>query len=228
MTSEGWARLRIGAAFPRTSELSKFIIGVAMIRNDLMQSNAALAQHLEDSGNQDLEPESFFHFYLSCAQFREAAKFLGESLRVAEILQFTHTLPVVARQHLQAVQSSFEPWNGSFVQRVVKPLRDKMFHYPTPASPEWEGVLTELDQIESGVRVGPHRRQRDLRYLFADELRAGLMFGMLQSDERKKEVSRNLGDLSGLIASYITFADAALLEYINQLPPGIVTVTDPE
>jgi hypothetical protein len=218
---ERWCRFRMGDAFPSGSVVSHWVAGLATIANDLLASNVVLVD-ADEKGN--LSPEDIHHFYLACGHYREAAKFIADGLMVSSIQAFNASLPAEAQSHLLSIRSSIEPWKGSFVDTVLRPARDRLFHYPTPASSEWTTALAELADVETGVRTFPDQRTRDIRAAFADEIRATLVLSAF--GHNPQAIGAAFRNLSQLMGAMVRFAHEALAAYLMRLPPDVLQIDD--
>lgn len=214
MNEEAWVRFRYADAFPRSEPLGNWVACLALIANDLVHTNARLIELFETKGRD--APEALYYFWLSSAHYREAAKFLGETLDRPEVDGFVASLPDKAQDLLDAVRSTFVPWEGSFVKEVAKPLRDAFFHYPGPESDEWAAVWGSLSVAEGGVRR-TGSEVKDARFVFGDDIRVSLMSRHL--GESLEAVGENLRVLSDVIGKLAVFAQHALVEYLSPLAP---------
>jgi hypothetical protein len=161
MSSEmQWCRFRIGDVFPAGSALAKWIAGLTLIANDILQAHAAMQREFKGGPE---SPEGLFYFWLTCAQFREAAKVLADGIEDPEIAAFIDTLEADDQQMLQLVKPAFEPFAGSFFATIAKPLRDQFFHYPKPRDREWDSILGQMSDMESGIRVGGNMQVSEVR-----------------------------------------------------------------
>lgn len=148
---------RVGDVFPADDVVSPFLVGLCMAVNDLMW----LIRRPET----DDEGESNYRLYLTCAYYREAAKFLGEGLKQAEVSAFLEDLSPEGHEYLEVLRESFDPWEGSFAQRALKPVRDNVFHYPHRA--EMQALLRRLSDSTSHIEMGTGTYVEN-RYGFAD------------------------------------------------------------
>ena len=200
--TERWATFEIGEVFPAHSLLSRWIAGLSLIANDLVLINVQLLQAID--ADADESPEAVFYFWLACAHFREAAKFLGSSTSDQTIRQFIARLPRATLRQWRSVRKSFDPWPGSFVQRALKPLRDHIFHYPPPTDKDWERILAGVSDKTSGVRVLGEETIGNTRGVFADEIRAEMLGVYL--GQNHEEIGESMRLLSQLIGSTVFFA----------------------
>ena len=86
---------RIGDVFPPGDTVSQFLIGLCMAVNDV----ALLVRRLEQIHDtpEGQSGESAYYLYLTCAYYREAAKFLQHRLEDAEVASFLPSLPTYVR-----------------------------------------------------------------------------------------------------------------------------------
>lgn len=218
-SEERWIRFKIGSAFPANSSLSHWISGLTMASNDLNQTHKAYLEKNNASGNQP-SPEALFYFGLACAQFREAAKFLCKGSQSIEVQEFNKTLPVETINHWKKLKKSYEPWKGSFVESVARPIRDQFFHYPEPTSPEWESALENLAPEDSGVCARNELLVGNVRGVFADDLRAYFISTCLGTDKGK--VRDSVAQIAHLTSTLVNFAQQSLISYLKKLPKGVI------
>jgi len=218
---EKWIKFHFRSAFPASSILSHWISGLTMASNDLNQAHKDYREKANSSGNQP-SPEALFYFGLACAQYRETAKFLckgGQSIKVQE---FNKTLPVETINQWEELKKSYEPWKGSFVESVAKPVRDLFFHYPEPTSPKWKSALENLASEESGVCLKNEMRVGDFRGIFADDLRAYFISTCLGTG--KDKVNDSVTQVAHLTNTLVNFAQQSLGTYLQKLPKGVTRV----
>ena len=152
---------RVGDVFPADDVVSPFLVGLCMAVNDLIWLTRRPAT--------DGEGESLYSLYLTCSYYREAAKLLGEGLKQPEVSAFLNDLPPEDRARLEELRASFDPWEGSFAQRVLKPVRDIVFHYP--GGSKIEALLRSLSDSNSYIEMGAGTYEEN-RYGFADAVLA--------------------------------------------------------
>lgn len=220
---EMWCRFRIGQAFPSGSPVARWITGLTLIGNDLVHTISALADEYSKPGEQ-LSPEGVYYFAVAAAQLREAVKFLKNGASSADVSAFISALPLEVQERWSLIYHSFEPWDGSFAKTVLVPLRNVLFHYPPATSSEWDGVLSRLADHESGIRAQGQQRLRDVRGIFADELRGEWVKQALgASDAEVKEAARRIIDVTTVL---MWFAHESLATYLLGLPPGNLRVDE--
>jgi len=168
-----WATFRFGDAFPADSVIARWVAGMTLIANDLLQVNLGVIEASDVVVDQS--SEAVYLFWLACAHYREAAHFMQKGSELPEVQASIAQLPEQTREHWAAIQESFEPWEGSFVQGRLKPLRDDFFHYPKPTDQKWGGMLARVADRRSGVRVRGSEIVGNVRGVFADDLRAELL-----------------------------------------------------
>ena len=96
-------------------------------------------EHIYDTpeGQWDREMgESTYYFYLTCAYYREATRFLENRFEDPGVASFLEDLPPEGRAQLEKVKASFTPWDALLqVKDVLLPVRNVVFHY-TPRLPQ--------------------------------------------------------------------------------------------
>jgi len=214
-------RFKMGEAFPADSVLGKWMVLLSVLLNDLILANEHLVEALDRSGSSP-SPEGVYFFRLTCSHFREAAKFLDCAHRQPQVKAFLEVLNSDARRDHDFVRSTFSPWQGSFVETTVKPIRDTFFHYPALGSIELKAALCELAMRETEVLL-KGTRIHDVRAVFADEVGVRLALGHLGDDANIRVAIDRLTEVT---TALLRFMDAALTEYFSRLPCGAVTPAD--
>ena len=218
-TPQSWYRFHIGEAFPCDSVLARWVVGVAGIANDLVQTHVRLLEGFE--GQDPLSsPLRMFYFWLACAQLREAVKFMYEGELPKEVAGFISTLPAENRDQWLRVRDFCYPWEGSFVATRIKPLRDKLFHYSKPGEKQWHDVLGGVAAVESGVQVVGEELTRNIRFVFADEVRTALLAHSLGNSE--DEIAHSMGQLVNCVGDVVGFAQETVITYLEHLPAGVI------
>lgn len=201
---------RLGSVFPPGSAVSRFLVRLAIIRNDLILTQRRTQSDYE-KGDQD-EGVSMHLLYVTVSHFREAAKVLKEELEDPAVQSFVATLTKETRDRLGRIEASFTPWKGSFVEATLKPIRDAVFHYPE--AEEVEAALRELHKSGASIDLG-EGRHIDIRYSFADELLVRIVAGHLGSSTEELEAS--LQRVATLTLDYVYFVSEATVTYFKRL-----------
>ena len=158
---------RIGDVFPHDDAVSQFLIGLCMAVNDVTLIMRRM-EHIYDTP-EGQSGESTYYFYLTCAYYREATRFLENRFEDPEVASFLEDLPPEGRAQLEKVKASFTPWDGSFVKDVLLPVRNVVFHY-TPRRPsEMQSCLERLSDGKSHIEMGAGTHL-EMRYAFADDV----------------------------------------------------------
>jgi hypothetical protein len=224
MTSpeDRWATFRFGDAFPADSVTARWAAGMTLIANDLLQVNLGVVEASDAADDQS--SQALYLFWLACAHYREAAHFMQKGSQVPEIRESIARLPEQTREHWAAIQKSFEPWEGSLIQTMLKPLRDNFFHYPKPTDQKWGPILTRVADRRSGVRVRGSETVGSVRGVFADDLRAELLSQYM--GVTPDELGGTMRVLADLIGKTVLFAHEVLVQHLQSLPDEMVQIAD--
>ena len=98
---------RIGDVFPPDDAVSQFLTGLCLVVNDV----TLVMRHM-DRIKETPEGKSrinTYYLYLTCAYYREAARFLQMWLDNEEVEEFLRSLTPAGQDHLNTVRSSFTP-----------------------------------------------------------------------------------------------------------------------
>ena len=221
---EGWMttiRFRIGAVFPPEDSVARFVCGLGIAVNDLTITNEQTTGEFArpDGGRAGI---SLHYMYVLCAHYREIAKFLVNALKDPQVGAFVGNLPAEARVDLEAVRRSFSPWNDSFVQSKLKPVRDVVFHYMDWTKSALADALLDAGNSESGIDVGDGTYAAS-RYDFADEvIRAAAVkdWGSTES-----QIGSVLQQLSELVLAFTRFGHAAVTTYLQTRKANDISVS---
>ena len=206
------ANFRVGDVFPADAVVSPFLVGLCMAVNDLMW----LTRRPETDG----DGESNYRLYLICAYYREAAKFLGEGLKQAEVSAFLKDLSPEGREYLEVVRESFDPWEGSFAERALKPVRDIVFHYPRRS--EMRALLRRLSDSNSHIEMGACTYMEN-RYGIADDVLATYVSDTWGGSV--SELSAAMKRVVGLALALTYFAHEAVALRLRQVDSRALNVT---
>jgi hypothetical protein len=218
--------VEIGKVFPAGSPVARFIVRLCLAANDLNAVNKRSREEVMQSGEGGNCGRYFF--YLACAHYREAIKSIENDLRKPEVVKFVGKLDKDSQATLAKLQTAFTPWKGSFVETQLVPLRNSVFHYFS--DPEGDAelalALAEASSKESRINLSPENLLLNTRFDFADEVMAVLAGRALGGKDREKGLEEVLSRLPDLMVSYISFAHAALVYYLEH-PWEVIDATDP-
>ncbi len=185
--------------------LSIWVLKLSLIRNDLFYVHRSLIDYL--SGTKiATSGEYLYYFRLAASHYREAAKYVEKWNKDNDVISFVSELPVEHREEYRLILDSCTPWETSFVNRILKPIRDNFFHYDISS---FQKDYRKLDDIFTRiVSSGDARNETD--FVFADELSINLIFG----NNSKQEIEEILSELSTYMSALISFVDAAIGTYL--------------
>ncbi len=192
---------------------------MAMIGNDLIQTNnriLALIKKEED----DKAAERLYNFWIGAAQYREAIKFIQKSLEKKDVKEFMGLLRKEAQDLFIKIRESYAPWNGSFVERVAKPIRDDLFHYPNVSDQRWQDALDELARKRGSVFV-EGTTIFDVNSEFADEIRSLLLSKPLGGPDLDA-IEKSMSTFKDLFESLIKLTQEIMNVYFSTLGNGVL------
>jgi len=200
--------------FPAEKPLSRFLVSMAMARNDIEHAMWKAAET-----NEAGRPEFDYWVRLVMGHFLEATDALEQWRRCStEVREFLRTLRPEGQTALRQV--------GGTLQKVGKEAvdhaRNHTFHYPTP-SERYEsdaelikvlGALADEPVELSEVEGRPGR----VRYVFADKV--ALMVAMGKHSTEDREAYRaQVSDLEDGAAAFVNFVGVALEKVLNEPGP---------
>ncbi len=210
---------RIGDVFPPDDAVSQFLTGLCLIVNDVTLVMRHM-HHITDTPEGKSRVNTY-HLYLTCAYYREAAHFLQMGLDNEEVEEFLRSLTPAGQDHLNTVRSSFTPWEGSFVQRKLKPIRDLVFHYKPLSLDLIAPHLGKASDDASSIEMGGGT-YLDTRYEFADAVFEELVLDVW--GRSVEELTAVLEEIARLVVALTRFAHEALALHLDQVDRKVFTV----
>lgn len=209
---------RMGDAFPANDVVARWVSGLSRILNQLITVNKQLYDIWHD--RPESKGEAIYFFGLVLGHYREATNFDRKYSVVLEVQNFIESLPLAAKEDYRLFRESFDPWEGSLVQSILKDVRNDVFH---PGSDEdIQEALRETADLQSSITVGSV--VAELRMDFADEVNTQMVFRHLGNVE--EQLRSSIQVIGGPVFALIRFAQRAADTYLAQLPDGVVTHSD--
>jgi hypothetical protein len=207
-------RLLMGEAFPANKPLSRFVVSMAMARNDIEHAMWKAAE-----ANEAGRPEFDYWVRLVMGHFLEASDALEQWRRCStEVREFLRTLRPEGRTALKQVGGTLQKVG----KKAVDHARNHTFHYPMPSEryesdAELSRVLpaladepVELAEVES--------RPGRVRYVFADKV--ALMVAMGKHSTEDQEAYRaQVVDLQAGAVAFVNFIGVALERVLDETEP---------
>lgn len=208
----------LGNAFPSDNILSKWIVGFSIILNDLILANNYMIQEFEKISNKPSAEGSYF-FRLTCSHFREAIKYINDTITYQEVIDFLNKMDPETKNNLTKLKTLYEPWENSFLKDKIKPIRDKSFHYPSLKEDEVKltNILEELKNKTTGIYST--RILKDLRLEFGDEVVNAYCFDHFIDEEDFKNTVITLREA---VTWMLSFAQGVVAIYLGNLPQNVV------
>ena len=206
---------RFADVFPPEDAVSQFLVGLCMAVNDVtlsIKNDVALSEH-------GTAGEGNYSLYLMCAYYREAAKFLHLWLEDEQVAAFLEDLSPDHHKRLAKLRKSFTPWNGSFVQDSVKPVRDVVFHYTTISPSTLRTCLERASDRRVDIELGAGT-YRDSRYSFADEILATYIHEAWGASE--SQLNAIVERVADLVLDLVYFTHAAVDLRLAQVDPRVL------
>jgi len=214
-----WISFPYKYALPPDSIISNWISILGLITNDLSLTNKNLINEFQRNPKKGT-PETPYYLWLTCTHYREATKFLNESVKIPEISLFIDSLPESIKEQYENVQKVYNPYDGSFAKTVIKPIRDTFIHYPKLTTIDWASLWSDLKTEEGEL----HQRGGaigDSRWIFADDIRINMINKSLE--DSGYTIEKVLSPLGAIMTNMITFTQTVIIEYFDGLPEGIIS-----
>lgn len=205
-------------AFPADKPLSRFLMSMAMARNDIEHAMWKAAE----ANDQD-RPEFDYWVRLVMGHFLEATDALEEWRRCStEVREFLKTLRPEGKAALKQVAGTLQKVG----KKAVDHARNHTFHYATPSEryesdAELIRVLTALanEPVELAEVEG---RPERVRYVFADKV--ALMVAMGKHSTQDQEAYRaQVLDLETGAAAFVNFVGVAMESALDHGEPDANT-----
>lgn len=208
-------RFRIGDLFPSNDPVARWMTPCAMALNDLFYVHRHLYPLLTNDGPSS---ETMYLSRIAAAHLFEIATFLSESdSRVPEVRAFVAKLDDDAREAYEAL-TAIRPGGDEPFAGQLKHARNHVFHYAKllPSAVEYENLKKAMDAHADTISEIRDESPpiEGFRSLFADEIAAELS---LPDDD--VDFQEYVPALATAISQYLTFAKAALNQYIRDAPP---------
>jgi hypothetical protein len=202
--------LRFGNTFPATDPVSRFLVSMAMARNDIEH-----AMWMAADANADDRPEFAYWVRLVMGHFVEAVDSLQRWRNHSpEIREFLGTLPPTGRSALDEVGKTL----AKVGQKAVAHARNHTFHYPSPSG-QYESDA-DLERILESVKDEEVRlaqiadRPGRLRYVFADEIALVLAMDR-HTIEDNAAYRAQVRQLEEGAAHFVNFVGVAIGEHLG-------------
>jgi len=202
------------SVFPPGNHVSAWISVIALITNELNIVNRNLFRQFKGHRSKGTF-EVPYYLWLACSHYREAAKFLGISEQNPEISSFIQSLPESIKSQYREVKSTYEPFEGSFVETAIKPVRDTFFHYSKVDSTLWESLWAEL-RNEHGELSYSGNSIDSSNWEFAEDIRINMIEKSLENSNYS--IDQVVPELAHMIVNMVVFGQNVVTEYFSQVP----------
>jgi hypothetical protein len=204
---------KVGDLFPADDPVARWITPCAMALNDLLYVHRHLYPLLTNDGPSS---ETMYLSRLAAAHLFEIATFLRESdSRVPEVRSFVAKLDDDARQAYEAL-TAIRPGGDEPFAGQLKHARNHVFHYAEllPSAVEHENLKKAMDAHADTISEIRDESPpiEGFRSLFADEIATEL------SVPGNIDFPTYVPALATAVSRYLTFAKAALNQYVNDAP----------
>ncbi len=193
--------------------IANWIIAIAQIGNDIQSANNPLLELIGEPYHP--APEVTYYLTLLCSHIREASKFYEATTSDTKIYEYIKSQDAEIFQRFESILTSFNPWKNSFVQQVIKTLRDIFFHYPSHDEIEDSGVLNVLSSSFGEIRMKGNGFG-NTRFVFADDFRINQQDHIITSAGYTFDAV--IDKIAELAVDHIEFSHAIVMEFILSLP----------
>lgn len=174
----GGITFNVGEVFPGDDPVARWVAGLIMISNDLARPHRKLYQGMQppEAGAKE---RHVYWIMLGASHLREAVKFLHpdtcELMGTPEVEEFISGLPHETKALLDEIVGEVQPWEESWLFKLAKPLRDRLFHY-TGEAPDGTDYTEEIGRALDAMEVFEREldfggRNIDWHWGFGEEIR---------------------------------------------------------
>ncbi|WGU96458.1 hypothetical protein QJQ58_09590 [Paenibacillus dendritiformis] len=193
--------------------LSKWIIGLAIVHNDLLTIKRKLQSTRRYFDVQLQEYPSVIR--LLASSLREAIFFLEESNKTADITKYLNDLPRQGKLKYEILRSLFRDGKNSDLLQRLTNIRNITFHYSKPKRDELTVAIESLKDSSFLLQ-----NERDM-FVFAEAVSNTLMvqalFTMEEINLEDKENTKNIVyKINEAFDCYIEFSREVVKTYIKQ------------
>jgi hypothetical protein len=204
---------KIGEAFPADNEVARFVVGLAMMSNDVLRSFAQLDA---DESDPEAAAVQTWLFRQQAALYYEAATFIADCSRTfPKIEAFMSGLPHEARAERERIAGGIDPKSPHYVGDWLAEHRNVTFHYaqmhPEKAARGTERLQQALEAaapLEGDLTHG--EVLGSIRFGFADQVAAQWVPGDADTDTVVR--------LREALLAVVPFTQRALTAYQRALP----------
>ncbi|SMG19694.1 hypothetical protein [Paenibacillus aquistagni] len=169
--------VKIGTAFKSEDMLSKWILGLAIVHNDLLTIKKKL-QTTSRRRNIDVQFQEYPSVIrLLASSLREAIFFLEESNKSTDIITYINSLPYEVKLKYEILKSLFRDGKDSDLLQRLTNIRNITFHYSKPKRDE---LMVAIESQKDSSFL--FQDDRDM-FVFADAVSNALMIQALFSSE---------------------------------------------
>ncbi|SYX83063.1 hypothetical protein [Paenibacillus alvei] len=207
--------VKIGKAFKSEEILSKWILGLAIVHNDLLTIKKKL-QTTSRRRNIDVQFQEYPSVIrLLASSLREAVFFLEESNKSTDIKNYLNSLPYEVKLKYEILRSLFRDGKDSDLLQRLTNIRNITFHYSKP----------KRDELTVAIET-----QKDSSFLFQDDrgmfvfaeavsnaLMVQALFSIEEINLENKENTRNVVfKINQSLDTCIEFSREVVQTYIKQ------------
>jgi len=195
----------IGEVFPADRPVSRFLLSIAMARNDIEH-----AMWKAGEANEAGRPEFDYWVRLVMGHFVEAADALQQwRSRCPEVNKFIDGLPSNGKAELKRVAGTLQKVGP----KAVNHARNHTFHYPAPSDQydsDAEVVRVLSASAEEPIELAEvEGRPGRVRYVFADKLALMIAMGKHSTEDREAHWTQ-VTTLQAGAAAFVNFVGVAI------------------
>jgi hypothetical protein len=202
---------RIGDVFPADDPEARFIVAMAMARNDVKHAVQRAAK-----ANEEDAPEFGYYVRLSYGHLIEGLEALGRWRQHSpETQRFLKRLPADVNRNRVQAEACLKKVTRGAVHRV----RHRTFHYPSPnpdKEPDLDSDLRRVLEALAGEQVAisaPADDPRNVRLYFADRIALAMAMDRGVDDDQLKADTDTV--LEGSVA-FVHFVGGAFAAYLEE------------
>ncbi len=204
--------IRMKDVFPRDNDVAKWVVGLAVIYNDLIFLKKKLFQTSDVISDLISEAPSILKILIS--SLREAIFYLEESEKSVQIRSYINSLPEHLIQMHMSLKLLFRNGEKADLLQKFSNTRNITYHYSKPQKNE----LSEALEALSNEII--FYDERDQKFLFAEHVRNTiLLISLFSSNEIKLEqelpISEIIISIKETIETFIDFSNKVSKHYLK-------------
>ncbi|WP_424769068.1 hypothetical protein [Paenibacillus sp. sgz302251] len=208
--------MRIKDLFPSEDMLSRWIVGLSIIHNQLKYIEDQALSLLRRKQIQFIVDDMSPQFRYMCSTLREAIWYLYKTREEKEIKEFINMLPSHIKQDYETIMKFFLGNEDEDILQRMRDVRDRSFHFPKPNDNRHNELAEALESLQDQTIIEGNKDY----FLFGTQIGDYIMYkSFLRTEEFNSEYERSLIGIKKVkeaFQEYIKFSRETIDFYISQ------------